>query len=119
MLVRDLDAWQGQRAEIVGSGAVGEAFLAFLEDWAELAERKAMVESDPARELNRTLAVIEATHGRTDFLMVGQMLGVLIQYWVHGVTLRDELSPIERRLVEDVITLKIAHEMKKAEETTQ
>lgn len=118
MRVRDLAAWQERRAALTEDGAVGVEFLKFMEDWATLAEDWLDLGHGytPIDALNGRLAQTEERHGRIDFWFMGSMLAVLAEHWIYGAEeLMKSLTPVERRLVEDLTLLKVAVEQRKAE----
>lgn len=115
MKVKDEAAWQERRAALTVDGEIGVAFLAFVEDWADRVDATWDDQTSAAEWFRRALGAVEQARGRTDFLMLGQMLAVLAEHWHLGDQLMKGLTPIERRLVEDLTLVKVAHEMQKAE----
>lgn len=117
MKVCDIESWQGRRAALVQDGEIGQTFLAFLESWAEYAERVIDAREDlsPVAALERAFPVIEIEYGRTGINFLGQMMAVLAEHWVYGEALMDSVSPLVRRLIEDMTLLKLIDEMQKAE----
>jgi hypothetical protein len=130
--VLDQALWQERRAAL-SADETGRAFLAFLESWTDAAEDYLdfvsnssiqfdltdpgyKEEGNPAYALNRKLALVEDTHGRVAAHYLGQMMAVLAMHWHYGAVMMEALTPIERRLVEDMTAMKIAHEMQKADQ---
>ena len=116
MKVRDESTWQARRAALTEDGEVGQAFLGFLEAWAQAAEQYVAI-TEPAGALDDTLAHIESERGTVGITFLGQMLAVLAEHWEYGPDMMKTLTPIERRLVEEMTLIKVAHEQEKAEET--
>ena len=118
MKTRDLSEWQGQRASLASGGEISRAFLEFLEAWVESAEQLvAVVVIDPADALRNQLPLTEGKFGRCPAHMLGSMLAVLAQHWDCGPEMMDGLTPVERRLVEDMLLLKIEEQEQQAKET--
>jgi hypothetical protein len=113
--VRDEAAWQERRAALTEDGEIGQEFLKFVEDWADTAERDYDDQTSTTDWIRQALPKVEERHGRVDFMFLGQMLAVLAEHWEYGPQLMRGLTPIERRLVEDLTLLKVAVEQKKAE----
>lgn len=109
MRVADEAFWVQQKNELTAD-ETGQAFLNFLEDWLTTAERAMDLSPDlPAQEAFRnSLASVEQRQGRIACSYVGQMVVVAISHWVYGPELADNLTPIERRLMEDVVLLKLS-----------
>jgi len=133
MEVRDLATWQ-QRCADLSNDEISKSFLRFVETWANEAERYLAWNEEersriaggvdqievvnPAEALRRTLTRTEEELYRADAIFMGQMLAVLAMHWKHGLAMMDDLTPVERRLVEDVTLLKIRHEQVKAEQAS-
>jgi len=106
------ESWQQLCAELSGgdtelAAARNAAFRAFLETWAEHAERQMGGDAAVDEALRATLATTEERWGRITAHFLGQMLVVLIEHWYYGRELQERLTPIERRLMEDSLLLKI------------
>lgn len=114
MKVRDVDSWQGRRAALTQDGEIGQAFLKFVEAWAVAAE-KILPGYDPAAALERTLSAVEDQQGRADIFWLGQLMAVMAEHWEHGEEMMNTVSPVVRRLIEDMTLLKMIDEMQKAE----
>lgn len=108
MQALDLDLWEQQCSELV-EDKVGKAFLDFIIDWMDTAEAVMDSEHDlsPTSAIRLSLAPVEERQGRISASFVGQMLVVIISHWKWGQEISSELSPIERRLMEDMLILKI------------
>ncbi len=108
MTPADEDIWQGQCAEL-SEDAVGKEFLAFITDWMDTAERAMDMDGgiSPSSALRGCLPDTENRFGRISATFLGQMLVVIISHWVHGAQVSNELTSIERRLMEDMLILKI------------
>jgi len=119
MKVRDNDLWQQQRAEL-DVDDLSRHFLEFMERWAEYAEEYPGAEYLPAEGFNNTLEAVEKEFGRVGAHFMGQMLVVLVTHWIYGEELMETLSPMERRLVKDMLVLKLSElETEAAEEVKQ
>ena len=108
MKTLDNDLWHQQAAELT-EDAVGREFLDFLTDWVDTAEQ-ALVSDDsisPSTALRGALPVVEERFGRISASFIGQMLVVIISHWVHGHQVSSEFTSIERRLMEDMLILKL------------
>ena len=115
MRVRDEAVWQQQCAELEAD-EIGRDFRRFVEVWVEEAERyyddqggfwDATI-SDPAYALREALAVADEKMGRVSVHFLGQMLVVVATHWIHGDEMMANLTPIEMRLVQDMLALKVA-----------
>jgi len=80
---------------------------AALAVWAEHAERQMGGDAAVDEALRAALATTEERWGRITAHFLGQMLVVLIEHWYYGRELQERLTPIERRLMEDSLLLKI------------
>lgn len=109
MRVADEAFWVQQKNELTADDT-GQAFLNFLEDWLTTAERAMDLSPDlPAQDAFRnSLNAVEQRQGRIACSYVGQMVVVAISHWVYGPDLADNLTSIERRLMEDVVLLKLS-----------
>lgn len=108
MQVCDPAMWARQRSELQAD-PTGKDFLAFLETWVHQAEELlGQDETDPATALRRSLDRAESVHGRIAVQFVGQMLVVIAAHWTHGDDLISQLTPIEMRLVQDMLAIKLA-----------
>lgn len=108
MIPADEDIWQAQCAEL-REDEVGTEFLAFVTDWVDTAERGMDLNPDlsPTAALRGTLPQVEGRFGRISATFLGQMLVVIISHWTHGPMVSAELTSIERRLMEDMLLLKL------------
>jgi hypothetical protein len=102
------DLWLQQTAELK-EDEVGKEFLDFLVDWVDTTE--AALEADdqlsPSTALRFCLSVTEERFGRISASFIGQMLVVIISHWIHGHQLSAEFTAIERRLMEDMLIIKL------------
>jgi hypothetical protein len=118
MMVCNEDLWNQQRTELL-EDQVGKDFLAFVEDWVGLAEelmsRDSMI---PAEALRQTLHQADDELGRVSVHFLGQMLVVIATHWEHGQEMIKGLTPIELRLVQDMLALKFAELKLQAEGTS-
>lgn len=108
MKARDEELWQQQRQELQAE-EVGQDFLAFVECWVDQAEK--LLEQDigsPAQAVRHALSHADSTHGRVSVHFLGQMLVVIGTHWQHGEEVIGGLTPIELRLVQDMLALKFA-----------
>lgn len=118
MMVCDEDLWSQQRTELLDN-QVGKDFLAFVEDWAGLAEELMIKEpATPAEALRQTLHLADKELGRVSVHFLGQMLVVIATHWEHGQAMIEGLNPIELRLVQDMLALKFAELKLQAEGTS-
>lgn len=116
MQTSDPDLWLHQSSELQ-ENEIGKEFLAFLTDWVDTAE-SAMEADDqlsPSSALRSCLSVTEERFGRISASFVGQMLVVIITHWIHGHQLSAEFTAIERRLMEDMLILKLRELQESAE----
>jgi len=118
MRVADEELWLQQKAELTADDT-GKAFLTFLEDWLGTADRALDLQPDlpPADAFRESLALVEGRQGRIACAFVGQMMVVAISHWVHGEVLAQNLTAVERRLMEDTVLLKLAELENQAAET--
>ena len=120
MKVRSRALWEATRADLTADGVIGRQFLEFVDLWAAQAEEFIVILNNdlaPATALNRALPLIEEGLGRCPAHFMGQMLAVLATHWVYGGdNLMDTLTPIERRLVEDLTLLKVTEQQQSAEQ---
>ena len=118
MQTLDEDLWQTQQAELK-EDRVGQAFLDFILDWTETAEKGMEKDPDlsPIEAIRASLIVTEEKHGRISASFVGQMMVVIISHWIHGHQVSAEFTPIEHRLMEDMLILKL-RELRDAAELT-
>lgn len=114
MKTPDESLWEHQRSEL-RSDETGRAFLEFVEDWVETAEYAMNQDSDlaPENAIRAALAPVEQRQGRIAASYVGQMLIVIASHWVYGTEMSERLTSIERRLMEDMLVMKLA-ELEKA-----
>lgn len=108
MKVRDASLWAQQQAELQ-SDPTGQDFLSFIETWTTRADN--LCEEDiggPATALRYSLEQTEKIHGRVSAHFLGQMLVVIATHWEHGEEMAESLTPIELRLVQDMLALKFA-----------
>jgi len=106
MKVRDEALWQEQCAELEAD-EVGREFRMYLLTWIDEAESIVESGAGPAEAVRRALARAEDDLGPVTTMMLGQMLGVAVIHWVHGEAMYQQLSPIEQRLVQDCLALKV------------
>ena len=116
MQTQDEDLWQTQQAELM-EDEIGKAFLTFVLDWTETAEQAMEVDDElsPSSALRASLAVAEERHGRISASFLGQMLVVIISHWMFGHQVAADFTPIERRLMEDMLILKLRELQQSAE----
>lgn len=116
MQTLDSDLWLHQAAELQEND-IGKEFLSFLTDWLDTTE--AAMEADdslsPSAALRACLLVTEERFGRISASYIGQMLVVIITHWVHGHQVAAEFTSIERRLMEDMLILKLRELQESAE----
>ena len=108
MRVSDEARWQQQLAEFEAGDERGQAFRDFLIAWTDRAEEAISADLTPLAALTLALPDIEADRGRVTIGDIGQMLVVLAAFWAHGEAMVEALTPIERRLVQDTVALKVA-----------
>jgi hypothetical protein len=120
MRVTDEELWLQQKAEL-SADDTGKAFLQFLEDWVGTADRALDLQPDlpPADAFRESLTLVEGRQGRIACAFVGQMVVVAVSHWVHGEVLAQNLTAIERRLMEDTVLLKLAELEENAAATPQ
>ena len=108
MKVSDEARWQQQLSEFEAGDVRGQAFRDFLIAWTDRAEEAISADLTPLAALTLALPDIEADRGRVTIGDIGQMLVVLAAFWAHGEAMVEALTPIERRLVQDTVALKVA-----------
>jgi len=88
-----------------------QAFIAFVEDWCESAERIQTSLLRPIEALRAALEPTEQAHGYLDTNLLANMLVVICANWVYG---GDDffvsMTEIEQRLVIDVAGQMIAEQ---------
>lgn len=106
--VRDDGVWQAHRSDLLALGDTGVAFLKFIELWVELADEVIAAKGwTPDEALRQTLVTAEVTEGRVSANMMGQMLLVIANHWVHGEEMISGLTPLERRVFDDYLVLAV------------
>jgi hypothetical protein len=119
MKVHDEALWQQQCAELETTEE-GRDFRKFLVAWVDEAESLIADGLDtqmcnglpgnpvtPADALRRALPIVEGKQTRVAIYFLGQMLCVIMMNWEHAEKLAEDLTEIELRLVEDVLSMKI------------
>lgn len=116
----DDDLWHQQAAELK-EDKIGKEFLDFLTEWVETAERAMEVNDQlaPSSAIRSGLLAVEERRGRISASFVGQMLVVIISHWIHGHQLSAEFTAIERRLMEDMLILKLQELRDSAQDVDQ
>lgn len=123
MKVIDEAHWQERCAQLETTEE-GKEFRRFLIDWVEEAE--AMIDDGhdtqlcnglpanpvkPDLAIRRALTSVEARHTvRVSTHFLGQMLCVIFLHWQHAEELAEGMTPIELRLVEDSLAIKVAQQ---------
>ena len=116
MIVRDEGLWSQQRAELQ-EDQTGRDFLDFIETWTARADELYAEDiGSPATAIRYSLDHADQAHGRVSAHYLGQMLVVIATHWEHGEEMADDLSPIEMRLVQDMLALKCAELQQQAQE---
>jgi hypothetical protein len=117
MKILDDERWEAQKAELVTDGEVGQAILGFVIAWADAAEAEGghAVKAAPAQYLRSTIDAVERERGRFPIGYIGSMLVLLAANWAYGEELSQGLTPLEFRLMADVLTTKIAAMQAEAE----
>lgn len=113
--VRDDPAWQEQLTEFEADD-VSRKFRDFLVFWMEAADKLANERDDSgnnkmghAKALRKGLELAEQTMGFLSVEWIAQMLLVITQHWDIGkLNLYDELTFIEKRLVDQATAMKLA-----------
>jgi hypothetical protein len=115
MKVRDENLWNQQRTEL-SQDQTGKDFLGFIERWVGMAE-DLMAEGSlvPTSAIRQTLHQADQELGRVSVNFLGQMLVVIATHWEHGQEMIESLTPIELRLVQDMLALKFVELEKQAE----
>lgn len=116
MKVKDAQAWATQLSEFEAD-ELSRKFRDFLLFWADATE-KLLVEEPQSFDgvlvgghssaLSKGLEVAEQTMGFLSVEWIAQMLVVLVAHWTHGEQLWNELTHIEKRLVEQATAMKLA-----------
>lgn len=107
MKVEDESLWQQQVAALVKSDR-GKDFLAFVEMWADLAEHAVGLGGEPANAMGLSLAAVEEKFGQKAIGEIGHMLVVVLGHWQYREELSNGLTEIEKRLVQDIVSVNIA-----------
>ena len=114
--VRDKHLWSQQQAELQ-ENQTGRDFLEFIATWTTQAEKLYTEDiGSVAQAIRYSLDHADQVHGRVSAHYLGQMLVVIATHWEHGEELAEGLSPIELRLVQDMLALKCAELDQAAEE---
>lgn len=116
MRMRDEQAWASQLTELEADEYTRK-FKAFLLSWIEeaeniLAARFPLTKDQPnlqlAASVSKALEVTEQTLGFLSIEWIAQMLLVITDYWTYGEALYEDLSHVERRLVDQAAAMKLA-----------
>lgn len=118
MKVRDEGLWQLTKSQLLTDGMAGVEMIGFVEDWATAAEGLlAQTEEfqqedgswsgpDPAQALRVALPGYETRYGVINTSALAQGLIILLANWAHGDQIYRGLTCFERKLVDDVLSLK-------------
>ena len=113
MHVRDEQAWTEQLTEFEADD-LSKQFRDILLFWMDTTE-KVIEESDwYSRDFTfiacarKAFEVTEQTFGFISVEWIGQLLLVFVQHWTYGQQLYDELTYLEKRMVEQATALKLA-----------
>jgi len=107
--VSDEARWQQQLAEFEAGDERGQAFRDFLIAWTDRAEEALDADTcTPMDALSLVLPDIEEDRGRVTIGDIGQMLVVLAAFWTRGEEMVKALTPVEKRLVQDTVAMKVA-----------
>lgn len=108
--VRDDKAWQEQLTEFEADDT-SRQFRDILVFWMDTTEK---VIEESARDLTfvdcarKAFEVTEQTFGFISTEWIGQLLLVFVQHWDFGQQLYDELTYLEKRMVEQATAMKLA-----------
>lgn len=126
MKVRDESEWQGRLAEFAAdpnplAPLLRDFTIAWAdhaESWLQSAHNEGIYVDDitAIEALRATLPRAEGGQGRVTIGMIGATFTLLSMHWEHGSSLADQMTPIERRLLEDTVMLKLAQLQEQAEE---
>jgi len=115
MQVKDEQAWTTQLMELEADDYTRK-FKTFLVFWMDTAD-KMVLEQFPlnsdhpklqlAAAVGKALAVAEQTFGFLAVEWIAQMLLIMTEHWKYGDDLYEDLSLIERRLVDTAIAMKL------------
>lgn len=120
MQPKDGPAWAQQVEDLRSDGEAGQRFLEFFEFWFDATEK--MLAQERFAEDNRQkptgwtviratragLAVAESQFGFLSVDMIGAMLVVAATFWEQGDEMAENLTFIERRVMEEALARKIA-----------
>lgn len=112
MKVRDEALWTKQLSELDQDEA-SRKFRDFLLFWGDtldkLIEDAFEGESSlaPAHPLSKALDVAEQTNGYLSVEWIAQMMLMFVEHWEHGQQLWEDLSFIEKRLVQQATAMKL------------
>jgi hypothetical protein len=118
MQVQDNPRWLGQQAEIIqdmDSDATpdyltgqGQFFINFITDWCDTAEEAMHYLGSvltPVEALRAALEPIELRRGTLSGNWMAQMLLVIVAHWEHGPQVYADMTPFERRFVDNMAAL--------------
>lgn len=113
MRVRDEAAWAEQLTEFEADD-LSRKFRDFLCFWGDACDKVAYEEDWYSPNytfvacVRKALEITEQTMGFLSVEWIAQMLLVLTQHWVFGEQMYEELTVIEKRLVEQATAMKLA-----------
>jgi len=116
MKVRDDQIWSQQVSEI-NESEEGRRFLQFLTVWVDAAEDLIRAqypllhdgpEPDIIGPIRTGLQLAESEFGFLDIDVAGQMLVVIASHWRYGVTMTEQMTFIEARVMQQSLARKIA-----------
>jgi hypothetical protein len=127
MQIQDSARWLAQKAELAQGEdpETGGAVLEFIEEWCARAENVLKCRDDPddpsppMTPLEALRCTLEGTEQSQDTWVhshvLGQMLVAICSNWKYGVGLYDEMTELERRLVETSAAMIIGQQQESAE----
>lgn len=109
MKVDNESLWQQQVSALVKTDK-GKEFLDFTETWCDFAESAmGTLDLNSAEALRITLGVAENKFTvRKTIGEIGHFLVVILGHWQYREDLSNELSEIEKRLVQDIVSINVA-----------
>lgn len=120
MKVLDETLWQEQCAELEADGKIGQEFRCYLERWVDQAEELVEAGLSPVEAVRLGMTRTETELGFAGLGFLGQMLVLMLTHWVHAEQLAAQLSPIELRLAQDTLAMKVAQlQADAAQQSTQ
>ena len=118
MQTQDDERWSQQVADLHADGEAGQRFLDFFTFWFDTAGVLLTEGRGGFRDDSTNMPVIEAVRmalemaeqqfGFLSVELIGQMLTVATMHWEYGAAMAEQLTFIERRVMQQALADKIA-----------